>query len=60
MINSKKGRKEGGGEVYFDKHALQGLTFGELNDGADVAFNVEEGAKGPQATTVHRPSPIVP
>ena len=52
--------KEGGGEVYFHKHALQSLTFDELSDGTDVAFNLEEGEKGPQATTVHRPSPIVP
>ena len=52
--------KEGGGEVYFHKHALQGLAFGELNDGTDVAFNIEEGEKGPQATTVHHPSAIVP
>ncbi|MEY4704534.1 MAG: Cold shock protein modulated with ribosomal subunit interface-like protein [Nitrospirota bacterium] len=52
--------KEGGGEVYFHKHALQGFTFDELSDGTDVAFNVEEGEKGPQATVVHRPSPIVP
>ncbi len=51
--------KEGGGEVYFHKHALQGLTFDELSDGTDVTFNLEEGEKGPQATTVHRPSPIV-
>jgi cold shock CspA family protein/ribosome-associated translation inhibitor RaiA len=52
--------KEGGGEVYFHKHALQGLTFDDLSDGTDVAFNIEEGEKGPQASTVHRPSPIVP
>jgi len=51
--------KEGGGEVYFHKHALRGITFEELNDGTDVAFNIEEGEKGPQASTVHRPSPIV-
>ena len=51
--------KEGGGEVYFHKHALQGLTFEELTDGTDVAFNLEEGNKGPQATTVQRLSPIV-
>jgi ribosomal subunit interface protein len=52
--------KEGGGEVYFHKRALQGLTVEELNDGTDVAFNIEEGEKGPQALTVHLPSPIVP
>lgn len=51
--------REGGGEVYFHKHALQGLTLGELDNGTDVAFNIEEGEKGPQASTVHRPSPIV-
>jgi len=51
--------KEGGGEVYFHKHALQGVTFEELTDGTDVAFNIEEGNKGPQATTVQRLSPIV-
>jgi cold shock CspA family protein/ribosome-associated translation inhibitor RaiA len=52
--------KEGGGEVYFHKHALQGLTFDELNDGTDVTFNMEDGEKGPQASTVHRPSAILP
>jgi cold shock CspA family protein len=31
-----------------------------LIDGTEVAFNLEEGKKGPQASTVHRPSPIVP
>jgi cold shock CspA family protein/ribosome-associated translation inhibitor RaiA len=51
--------KEGGGEVYFHKHALQGLTFDDLTDGTDVAINIEEGEKGPQATTVRRPSPII-
>ena len=30
--------KEGGGEVYFHTHALQGLTFEELTDGTDVAL----------------------
>ncbi len=44
--------KEGGGEVYFHKHALKGVTFEELNDGTEVVFNVEKGLKGPQATAV--------
>jgi len=52
--------KEGGGEVYFHKHALQGLTFEELNDGTDVAFNLEDGDKGPHASTVYRPPAIIP
>lgn len=50
--------KEGGGEVYFHKNALHGLTFHELEDGMEVAFNVEEGIKGLQATTVN-PLPVV-
>ena len=50
--------KEGGGEVYFHKHALHGLKFEELEDGMEVAFDVEEGKKGPQATTVN-PVPVL-
>jgi cold shock CspA family protein/ribosome-associated translation inhibitor RaiA len=44
--------QEGGGEVYFHKHALRGLAFDELEDGMDVLLNVEQGEKGLQATTV--------
>jgi cold shock CspA family protein/ribosome-associated translation inhibitor RaiA len=44
--------KEGGGEVYFHKNALQGLTFRDLEDGTEVVFDVEEGRQGPQATVV--------
>lgn len=44
--------REGGGEVYFHRNAVHGLTFEELEDGTEVMFNVEEGEKGPQATTV--------
>ena len=50
--------KEGGGEVYFHKNALKGLSFKELEDGTEVVFNVEEGEKGPQATAVH-PVPAI-
>lgn len=50
--------QEGGGEVYFHKHALHGLAFEDLEDGMEVVYNVEEGEKGPQATTVNRPSPF--
>ncbi|MBI3603064.1 MAG: HPF/RaiA family ribosome-associated protein [Nitrospirae bacterium] len=45
--------QEGGGEVYFHKNALHGLKFEELEDGTEVALNVEPGEKGPQATTVN-------
>jgi len=51
--------QEGGGEVYFHRNAVQGLTFGKLEDGTEVTFNLEEGEKGPQATVV-KPVPSVP
>jgi ribosomal subunit interface protein len=50
--------QEGGGEVYFHKNAVHGLKFDNLEDGAEVVFNVEEGEKGPQATTVN-PVPVI-
>lgn len=49
---------EGGGEVYFHKNALKGLSFGDLEDGTEVVFNMEEGQKGLQATAV-LPVPVV-
>ena len=45
--------QEDGGEVYFHRNALHGLKFEALEDGTEVAFNVEEGDQGPQATTVN-------
>ena len=45
--------KEGGGEVYFHKNALHGLTFDQLEDGMEVVLNIEEGEQGLQATTVN-------
>jgi len=51
--------KEGGGEVYFHKNAVHGFKFEELGDGQEVAFNMEDGLKGPQATTVN-PVPALP
>ena len=49
--------QDGGGEVYFHKNALHGLTFEDLEDGTEVVFNLEDGKKGPQATTVAPPPP---
>jgi len=43
----------GGGEVYFHRNAVHDFKFEDLEDGTEVAFNVEEGEKGPQATTVN-------
>ncbi len=50
--------QEGGGEVYFHRNALHGLTFAELEDGTEVAFNIEDGDKGPHATTVNPVSEV--
>lgn len=50
--------KEGGGEVYFHANALQGIAFEQLEDGTEVAFGLEEGKKGPQATVVTIPPPM--
>lgn len=50
---------EGGGEVYFHRHAVHGMTFEELEDGTEVAFNAEQGEKGLQATTVN-PVSVIP
>jgi cold shock CspA family protein/ribosome-associated translation inhibitor RaiA len=51
--------QDGGGEVYFHRNAVHGMRFDELEDGVEVMFNVEDGEKGPQATTVN-PVPSVP
>lgn len=50
--------QEAGGEVYFHRNALQGLAFDSLEDGHEVAFQSEPGAKGPQATAVQS-APVV-
>jgi cold shock CspA family protein/ribosome-associated translation inhibitor RaiA len=45
---------EGGDLVYFHQNAVHGLDFETLEEGTRVSFNVEQGDKGPQATTVNR------
>ena len=50
--------KEGGGEVYFHRNAVHGMAFEDLEDGTEVTFNIGEGEKGPQATTVNPVSPV--
>jgi cold shock CspA family protein/ribosome-associated translation inhibitor RaiA len=49
---------EGGERIYFHKNALHGFDFGELDEGTAVSFNIEQGDKGPQATTVNRLPPL--
>ncbi|MBI5853965.1 MAG: cold shock domain-containing protein, partial [Nitrospirae bacterium] len=39
--------------------AVHGMTFEDLEDGTEVAFNAEPGDKGLQATTVN-PIPVIP
>jgi cold shock CspA family protein/ribosome-associated translation inhibitor RaiA len=51
--------QEGGEDVYFHKNAVHGIKFEDLEDGLEVSFNVEDGEKGPQATTV-KPLPGIP
>ena len=49
----------GGDEVYFHRNAVHDFKFEDLEDGTEVAFNIEEGEKGLQATTVN-PVPLRP
>lgn len=46
---------DGGGEVYFHKNALKGISFTEMEDGLEVLFESEPGEKGLHATIVQRP-----
>ncbi|WHZ24372.1 MAG: Ribosomal arrest protein RaiA / Cold shock protein of CSP family [Nitrospira sp.] len=47
--------KDGGGEVYFHKNAVKGITFKDLEDGLEVMFDTEPGEKGLHATIVQPP-----
>jgi cold shock CspA family protein/ribosome-associated translation inhibitor RaiA len=50
---------EDGTEVYFHRNAVRDLDFDSLEEGTEVSFNLEQGQKGPQATTVHPISVIM-
>ncbi|HKA56713.1 MAG TPA: cold shock domain-containing protein [Candidatus Binatia bacterium] len=39
-------------QIYFHRNALDGLSFDEVSKGMPVAFELEEGQKGPQAARV--------
>jgi CspA family cold shock protein len=39
-------------ELFFHRSALQGETFDTLTEGQAVEFDVERGAKGPQAKNI--------
>ncbi|MDH5544935.1 MAG: cold-shock protein [Gammaproteobacteria bacterium] len=43
---------DGGADVFVHYSSIQGNGFRSLNEGQKVSFQVEKGAKGPQATQV--------
>ncbi len=55
-FNGSKGygfiEREGGEDVFVHFSAIQGEGFRNLEEGQRVEFDVEQGAKGPQATNV--------
>ena len=55
-FNASKGygfiAREGGADVFVHFSAIQGDGYRNLEEGQQVEFNVEQGAKGPQATNV--------
>ncbi len=55
-FNGSKGygfiEREGGEDVFVHFSAIQGDGYRNLEEGQRVEFNVEQGAKGPQATNV--------
>lgn len=55
-FNEKKGfgfiKLEDGGDVFVHYSALQGDGFKTLKEGEEVEFEIIQGAKGPQASSV--------
>jgi CspA family cold shock protein len=55
-FNSSKGygfiEREGGEDVFVHYSAIMGDGYRNLEEGQKVEFNIEQGAKGPQATNV--------
>jgi CspA family cold shock protein len=46
------GREDGGADVFVHYSAIEGDGYRALNEGDAVAFDVEQGPKGPQAARV--------
>ncbi|EUJ31791.1 cold shock protein CspC [Listeria floridensis FSL S10-1187] len=57
-FNAEKGfgfiEREGGDDVFVHFSAIQGDGFKTLEEGQAVTFDVEEGARGPQAANVEK------
>ncbi|WP_018664570.1 cold-shock protein [Heyndrickxia acidiproducens] len=57
-FNSEKGygfiEREGGSDVFVHFSAIQGEGFKTLEEGQSVSFDIEEGARGPQAANVEK------
>jgi CspA family cold shock protein len=55
-FNAEKGfgfiEREGGDDVFVHFSAIQGEGFKTLEEGQEVSFDVEQGARGPQAANV--------
>ena len=57
-FNAEKGfgfiEVEGGDDVFVHFSAIQGEGFKSLDEGQEVTFEVEQGARGPQAANVRK------
>ncbi|WP_099220988.1 MULTISPECIES: cold-shock protein [Listeria] len=57
-FNAEKGfgfiEREGGDDVFVHFSAIQGDGFKTLEEGQAVTFDIEDGARGPQAANVEK------
>lgn len=57
-FNADKGfgfiEREGEADVFVHFSAIQGEGFKTLEEGQEVSFDIEEGARGPQAANVEK------